>query len=84
MLNSTGAAINASQVAETGQIRDERCSDALHLLERKRLPDGGFTAEHGYYRLPRRWCRAGDRFTTGVVSVAAISTPGCPRVPLSS
>jgi hypothetical protein len=36
--------------SETGQIRDERCSDALHLLERKRLPDGGFPAEHGYYR----------------------------------
>jgi hypothetical protein len=38
---------------ETGQIRDERCSDALHLLERKRLPDGGFPAEHGYYRPTR-------------------------------
>jgi hypothetical protein len=39
--------------AETGQIRDERCRDALDLLETKRLPDGGFPAEHRYYRHTR-------------------------------
>jgi hypothetical protein len=39
--------------SETGQIHDERCRDALDLLERKRLPDGGFPAEHGYYRPTR-------------------------------
>jgi hypothetical protein len=33
---------------------------------------------------PGRWCRASGRFWTGVVSAAAISTPGCPRVSLSS
>jgi hypothetical protein len=37
-------------LSETGQIRDERCAEALDLLESKRLPDGGFPAEHRYYR----------------------------------
>jgi hypothetical protein len=36
--------------SETGQINDERCREALDLLESKRLPDGGFPAEHRYYR----------------------------------
>jgi len=39
--------------SETGQIKDERCSDALDLLTNKRLPDGGFPAEHRYYRHTR-------------------------------
>jgi hypothetical protein len=39
--------------SETGQIRDERCRDALDLLETQRLPDGGFPAEHRYYRHTR-------------------------------
>ena len=36
--------------SETGQIGDERCRETLDLLESKRLPDGGFPAEHLYYR----------------------------------
>jgi hypothetical protein len=36
-------------LAEMGKIDDARCSDALALLESKRLPDGGFPAEHRYY-----------------------------------
>jgi hypothetical protein len=36
--------------SETGQISDEHCREALDLLENKRLPDGGFPAEHRYYR----------------------------------
>jgi hypothetical protein len=32
-------------MAEAGLIRDPRCSDALDLLESKRLPDGGFPLE---------------------------------------
>jgi hypothetical protein len=40
-------------LSETGQIKDERCSDALDLLASKRLPDGGFPAEHRYYRHTR-------------------------------
>jgi hypothetical protein len=37
-------------MAELGKIRDRRCSDALDLLEEKRLPDGGWPAEKRYYK----------------------------------
>ena len=37
-------------LAEAGRIDDERCADALDLLESKRLPDGGWPAEARYYR----------------------------------
>jgi len=40
-------------MAEMGQIGDERCQEALDLLEAKRLPDGGFPAEGKYYRVTR-------------------------------
>ncbi len=36
---------------EAGFINDPRCAAALHLLESKRLPDGGFPAEKKYYRV---------------------------------
>jgi hypothetical protein len=36
---------------EAGFIHDERCAEALDLLESKRLPDGGFPAEKAYYRV---------------------------------
>lgn len=39
-------------MAEIGQIRDPRCSEALDLLESKRLGDGGFPAEERYYHAP--------------------------------
>jgi hypothetical protein len=45
-------------MAEAGFIRDERCQNALDLLESKRLPDGGFSAEEKYYRVT-------DKKTTG-------------------
>jgi hypothetical protein len=38
-------------MAEAGFIGDERCNDALDLLESKRLPDGGFPAEKKYYQV---------------------------------
>lgn len=38
-------------LAEAGFIGDDRCRDALDLLESKRLPDGGFPAEKKYYRV---------------------------------
>ena len=41
-------------MAESGQIDDERCGAALTLVESKRLPDGGFPAEHRYYRPTRK------------------------------
>lgn len=37
-------------MAEAGLLGDDRCRDALDLLERKRLPEGGFPAEGRYYR----------------------------------
>lgn len=37
-------------MAEAGWIGDERCRDALDLLEAKELPDGGFPAEGKFYR----------------------------------
>jgi hypothetical protein len=36
-------------MAEAGFINDERCNDALDLLESKCLTDGGFPAEKKYY-----------------------------------
>lgn len=38
-------------MAEAGFIHDPRCQDALDLLERKRLPNGGFPVEKSYYRV---------------------------------
>jgi hypothetical protein len=38
-------------MVEAGAIADPRCADALDLLERKRLPDGGWPAEQRYYRV---------------------------------
>jgi len=37
-------------MAEAGFILDERCDDALDLLEYKRLPDGGWPAEERFYQ----------------------------------
>jgi hypothetical protein len=36
-------------MAETGQLRDRRCTDALDLLESKELASGGWPAESRYY-----------------------------------
>ena len=41
-------------MAEAGFIGDDRCIDALELLESKRLPDGGFPAEEKYYRVTEK------------------------------
>ena len=41
-------------MAEAGFIGDERCNDALDLLQSKRLPNGGFPAESKYYRVTER------------------------------
>jgi hypothetical protein len=69
--------------SETAQIRDERCREALDLLESKRLPDGDSLPNTVTTGTPVRWCRASGRFWIGVVSAAAISTHGYQRVPLS-
>jgi hypothetical protein len=41
-------------LAEAGFVKDKRASDALDLLESKRLADGGFPAEKKYYRLANK------------------------------
>jgi hypothetical protein len=40
-------------MAEAGFIGDPRCAAAIALLESKRLPDGGFSAEDSYARTNR-------------------------------
>jgi hypothetical protein len=40
-------------LAQVGRIRDERCADALDLLEERRLPDGGWPAQKRYYKVSR-------------------------------
>jgi hypothetical protein len=37
-------------LADAGLIGDGRCHDALDLLERKQLPEGGWAVEARYYR----------------------------------
>ena len=37
-------------MAESGFIRDKRCQEALNILEEKRLPDGGWSAEERLYQ----------------------------------
>lgn len=37
-------------LADSGFIKDPRCTEALDLLESKRLPDGGFPCERKIYR----------------------------------
>ncbi|MCK4312042.1 MAG: hypothetical protein KAW88_04840 [Candidatus Cloacimonetes bacterium] len=41
-------------MAEAGFIEDQRCYDALELLESKRLPDGGFPAEKRFYQVTEK------------------------------
>jgi len=38
-------------MAEMGLVKDMRCGDALDLLERKELPNGGWPAEGRFYTL---------------------------------
>lgn len=54
--------------ATAGFISDPRCSDALDLLESKRLPDGGFPAEKKYYRVTHRDISGRSRFDWGGTS----------------
>jgi hypothetical protein len=43
--------IGLKVMAEGGFINDKRCSDALDLLESKKLPDGGFPADAKHYKV---------------------------------
>lgn len=55
-------------MAEAGFIGDTRCSDALDLLESKRLPDGGFPAEARYYQVSEKPETGNSRVGWGGVS----------------
>lgn len=45
-----------------GRLTDRRCSEALDLLEEKRLPDGSWPAERKYYRVSPRALAANADF----------------------
>ena len=69
-------------MAELGRISDPRCADALDLLERKRLPDGGFPLEAPNAKTADRvasrasyadWGPYGLRHSNPLVSVACLS-----------
>jgi len=45
-------------MARIGRIGDPRCADALDLLEKKRLPDGGWPAEKRYYKVSPKVMRS--------------------------
>ncbi|GAB4146648.1 MAG: hypothetical protein Fur0021_04870 [Candidatus Promineifilaceae bacterium] len=57
-------------MAEAGFIQDERCREALDMLEAKRLPDGGFPAEKVYYRVTDKEISGRSRVSWGGVSKA--------------
>ncbi len=46
-------------IAEADFIKDERCNDALDLLESKKLSNGGFPAEKKYYQVSTNVNRSG-------------------------
>ncbi len=51
-------------MAEAGLISDPRCTEALDLLESKRLPGGGFPAEAKWYVVPKE-IKPGERRRSG-------------------
>ena len=61
-------------MAEAGFIGDERCSEALGILESKRLPDGGWPAEAKYYEVGTKADRSQSLYDWGGTS-KRISNP---------
>lgn len=68
-------------MAEGGWVRDPRCADALDLLQRKQLPDGGFPLERPLARTSTRsetngtwadWGPAGKRRSNPFVTCEAL------------
>jgi hypothetical protein len=58
-------------MAEADHIGDDRCKEALELLETKQLPDGGFPAEGKYYRVSERKVSGRSLVDWGAVSKQA-------------
>jgi hypothetical protein len=56
-------------LTEAGHLHDPRCAEAFELLRAKHLPDGGFPAEHRYYRTGRRRPQ-GVRWSIGDLPIA--------------
>lgn len=52
-------------MAEGSRIGDERCKDALDLLERKELKEGGWAAEKKYYKVSQKVQLGADRVDWG-------------------
>jgi len=68
-------------MAESGFIRDDRCQEALELLEAKRLPDGGFPLEKRVAKTTREiitrgtfadWGPVGKRRSNPFVTIDAL------------
>jgi len=52
-------------LAEAGLVTDERCRDALDLLESKRLPNGGFPLENRIYTVSSETITRGSNVDWG-------------------
>ncbi|OHB58286.1 MAG: hypothetical protein A2Y07_04105 [Planctomycetes bacterium GWF2_50_10] len=68
-------------MAESGFINDDRCNDALDLLESKQLLAGGFPVQKNYYRRSRQqisgrslvdWGKTGKSFMNEFVTMDAM------------
>jgi hypothetical protein len=55
-------------IAEAGFLADPRCSEALDILESKRLPDGGWRAEGKHYSVVSEPANGGSLVDWGPVS----------------
>jgi hypothetical protein len=55
-------------MSEAGFIKDQGCTEALDLLETKRLSDGGFPAEAKYYRVDEKKLSGHSRVDWGGTS----------------
>jgi len=55
-------------MADAGFINDPRCTEAIDLLESKRLPDGGYPAEERYYRVDEKKLSGHSRVNWGGTS----------------
>jgi hypothetical protein len=55
-------------LSETGFVNDPRCTEALDLLDIKRLSDGGFPAEAKYYRVDEKRLSGHSRVDWGGTS----------------
>lgn len=61
-------------ITEAGFIKDERCKDALDLLESKRLDDGGFPAEKKYYKFVNKTDTSRRKSGSSLVNWGIVST----------